>query len=287
MSRSAAIALFFSAVLYPTVAWASPITFQAPLPLADGQVAVGSQGSLVAAPGGPSPENADERMMSIAAVAMSALFPRVTLAVAMPYVDRRVEADSPGGDPVARRARGAGDVTASLAVTAFRRGPILVAPFLSVKTPTGASDERDELGRLPQRLQVGTGAWDAAAGALVSWQLPAVELDAALSYLLRTEAHDFDAGDEIRGELSARRALPGTGRRLVGALESHLIWQAADGGMRAPDTSGGASWYLCPGLQSNLGRHTIDAALEVPVVQPSDQHVALAARLGYRLLLDP
>jgi hypothetical protein len=285
VSRSAAALAFFT-VLFPTVARATPITFHAPLPLEDDQVAVGSQGALVAAPDGPDPENADERVVSIAAVAMSALFPRVTLAVAVPYIDRRIEARGPRGDQIARRARGAGDVTTSLALTAARRGALVFAPFVSVKTPTGTSDEADELGRLPQRLQVGTGAWDAAAGGLVSWQASEVELDAALSYLLRTEAHDFDAGDEIRAELSAHRAVPGAGRRLVGALESHVVWQAPDRGALAPAESGGTSVYLCPGLQANLGRHTIDAAAEVPLVQPSDQHVAIAARLGYRLVLD-
>ena len=285
MPRSATVVALFT-VLFPTVAGATPITFDAPLPLEDGQVAVGSQGSLVAAPDGPAPENADERVLSLSAVAMSALFPRLTLAVAVPWVDRRVEARGPRGDEIARRARGAGDVTTSLALTAFRGGAWALAPFVSVKSPTAASDEVDDLGRLPQRLQVGTGAWDAAAGALVSWQAREVELDGALSYLLRTEAHDFDAGDEMRAELSARRALPGVGRRLVGALEGHLIWQDADRGPLAPAESGGASLYLCPGLQANLGRHTIDAAAEVPLAQPADRHVAIAARLGYRLVLD-
>ena len=273
-------------VLVPTVARATPITFHAPLPLGDGQVAVGSQGSMVAAPDGPAPENADERVLSISAVAMSALLPRLTLAVAVPYLDRRIEARGPRGDQIARRVRGAGDVTASRALPALDRGPLRAAPFVALKTPTGSSDDVDDLGRLPQRLQVGTGAWDAAAGGLVSWQAPEVELDAALSYLLRTEAHDFDAGNEIRAELSARRALPGAGRRLVGALESHLVWQEADRGPLAPAESGGTSLYLCPGLQANLGRHTIDAAAEVPLVQPDDQHVAVGARLGYRLVLD-
>lgn len=285
VSRSAAAAVLF-AVLLPTVAGASPLTFQAPLPLEDGQVAVGSQGSLVASPDGPAPEAADERILSVSAVAMSALFPRVTLAVAVPYIDRRVEARIPGGDEIARRARGAGDVTTSLALTALRRGALLAAPFFALKSPTGSSDEADDLGRLPQRFQVGTGAWDAAAGALVSWRADEVELDGALSYLLRSEAHDFDAGDELRAELSARRALPGAGRLLVGALETHVAWQAADRGPLAPAESGGAIVYLCPGLQANLGPHTIDAAAELPLAQPPDQHVAVAARVGYRIVLD-
>src|SRR6187401_407991 len=70
--RSAASAVLLL-VLFPTVGRAQPITFQAPLPLEEGQVAVASQGFLIEAPDGPSPENADERTMSLAAIAMTAL----------------------------------------------------------------------------------------------------------------------------------------------------------------------------------------------------------------------
>ena len=296
MVRSAAIAAFLL-VLFPTVGRAQPITFQAPLPLEEGQVAVASQGLLSEAPDGPAPENAHERTMSLAAVAMTALAPRITLAVTMPVVDRRVEARSPTGDSIERRARGAGDVTVSLALTALRQptaggGQRIAALYAAVKSPTGSSDDADQLGRLPQRLQLGTGAWDAAGGVMFTSCQPALELDLALSYLLRTEAHDFDAGDEIRGELSARRSLVPWGRgrevrrRLLGVLETRLVWQAADTGALAPMSSGGPTWVLAPGLQTMLGVHTIDAAVELPVVQPVDQHVAVAARLGYRILLD-
>jgi hypothetical protein len=284
-----ALAAALLAVVLPRAANAAPITFQAPSPLDDGQLAVGSQATWVTAPDGPPPEHAHERSLSIAAVAMAAILPRLTAAVAVPFVERRVTAIGPTGEAIERRARGAGDLTASLAFIAVHRpvagGRLLLAPFATLKTPTGSSATADELGPLPQRLQVGTGAWDTAGGLLASWQADALELDAALSYLLRSEAHEFDAGDEVRGEMSVRRALIGERDRLLGVFESRVVWQAPDTGPLAPATSGGASWVVCPGLQATVGSHTIEAAAEVPLRQPADQHVAIAARVGYRITL--
>jgi hypothetical protein len=264
----------------PALARATPITLEAPLVLEAGQVAVATQGSLVWAPDGPAPEGADEQIVGAALAVMVGALPRTTLAATVPFADKRSSIQVPGGEREERHARGIGDATFTAAVAAV---PGAVVPFVGVKAPTGSSDQADSLGRFPQRFQVGTGAWDATAGVLFSRCSPLIDLDAALSYSLGGTAHDFDAGDEVRGELSARRRLAGP---LVGALETRIAWRQADGGALAPAESGGATWTVAPGLQGRLGRHTIEAAVEIPLVQPVDRHVSAVARVGYRVLFE-
>jgi hypothetical protein len=163
--------------------------------------------------------------------------------------------------------------------------------FAGAKAPIGEDDESDPLGRLPQRFQVGTGAWDVVGGAMASWRGSALAADAAVGYAWRGEAHDFDAGDEVRSELSIRRCVApwrcAERLQLVAAAESRVVWQTADAGTRAPADTGGVSWYVAPGVQAVVARdHTFEAAVELPVMQPPDQHVAAVLRLGYRLVID-
>jgi hypothetical protein len=294
-----ALAVAAATGISPPPVAADPVTFSTPPPPVDPRRAtVTASGSLVRAPGGPAPENADETITSAVVTAMVHLANRLTVGVQVPYLDRRVSVDVPGGDQATRQTSGVGDVTALAGLTIKRwrtGGPDVVAVSLigSVKAPTGADDESDALGRLPQRFQVGTGAWDGMIGAAASYCAPPLEADLTVGYLHRTAAHDFDAGDELRGALSVRRCVapwgcfPSAPRRLYGAVETRATWYARDRGRLAPAETGGPRWSVAPALQALLGRSdAIEAALEVPLVQPTDHHIAAIVHLGYRRMFE-
>ena len=270
-----------TALVGPSAA-AAPITFGAPPPLEHGQLAVAGQAALVRAPDGPPPENADETVLAGSVVAMAGVLPRTTLTAAVQYIDKSTQISVPSGGMAERETGGIGDVTAVVLVEALREraggGTVTAVAFAGVKAPLGEDNASDPLGRLPQRLQVGTGAWDVLGGAMAAW---------------RGEANGFDAGDELRGELSVRRCVVPwrcAGDRpfcVIAAAETRTTWQAADAGPLAPAETGGVNWYVAPGVQAVIARdHTFEAAIEVPVTQPVDQHVAAIVRLGYRVVID-
>lgn len=289
-------AVLASALVGPSAA-AAPITFGAPPPVEHGQLGVAGQAALVRAPDGPAPENADETVLAGSVVAMAGVLPRTTLAATVQYIDKSTRISVPSGGMAERETGGIGDVTGVVLVEAFRQrlggGAVSAVGFAGVKAPLGKDDASDPLGRLPQRLQVGTGAWDVLGGAMASWRGEPVAVDAALSYAWRGEANDFDAGDELRGELSVRRCVVPwqcAGDRplcVIAAAETRATWQAADAGPLAPAETGGVNWYVAPGLQAVVARdHTFEAAVEFPLTQPEDQHVAAVVRVGYRLVID-
>jgi hypothetical protein len=179
---------------------------------------------------------------------------------------------------VRRSASGFGDLSTFVRVTALQidrpRETIRLAPFAGLKMPTGATGIADDLGQLPPALQLGTGSWDPFGGLIFTWQKLRWELDLSGSYLVRTKANDFNAGDEARGDASFQYRVvpwgevgPGVPSWLFAVLESNVVWQGHDeiGGVENPD-SGSLNWYLAPGLQWVTLRTVLEAAVQIPVL---------------------
>lgn len=285
------------ALAWGGTALADPVSFHTPLPFEKRIATINAQGMLVRAPDGPAPERANETVASALLMAMFHVSNRFAVSLALPYIDRRSTVDTPAGGEVDREAGGIGDVTVGVAARPYwylNAGTQFgLGVFASVKAPTGSDDASDDHGRLPQRLQVGTGAWDMAAGGTVSWCRAPVEADLSVGYVMRTAANDFNAGDEIHAEVSARRCVaPWNGctittpRRLYVIGESRISRYASDTGRLAPADTGGPSVYVTPGLQGVIGAHALEFVLQTPVVQPDDQHVAAILVLGYRMIID-
>lgn len=262
---------------------AAPITSHIQPPLPAGSIAVVERGSVEIATDGPAPEGADETTLVATTMVSAAPHRRVTLSAMFDYMWRNAELTAPGGARVDRTARGIGDLTLMASSPLEVIAGVIAAPFAGIKVPTGHDDQTDAFGRLPQRLQVGTGAFDVPAGVLAYLTGEPWALYAAMTYTFRSEAHEFDAGDSLRWDVAAQRSLDAAGVDLDVALESHIVWRAADRGTRAPAESGGVSWFLAPAMRGHLDRHALELAVEVPVVQPFDQHVDLVIRAGYRL----
>lgn len=272
-------------------ATAGPLTFEIQPPLEGGEISITERAKLELATDGPAPEEADEITAVLTTMASAAPHDRITLAATIAVMWRGAELSSPAGDRVERTAGGLGDLTiyaASPLRGALGGGALVVAPYAGLKIPTGSDDESDGFGRLPQRLQVGTGAFDLPLGAIASWAHPEIALHTAATYAVRTEANEFDAGDSLRWDFAAHRSIARSGDlELIAALETHALWRFADRGRLAPAESGGLSWYGAPGLLARLGRHAIEGAVEIPFVQPFDTHIDAVVRAGYRLEVGP
>lgn len=179
----------------------------------------------------------------------------------------------------------------SLTVLGFSAGTALAAPItfntalpvgkgefvnreLLVLTRSGDDNESDALGRLPIPLHSGTGSWDGFGGVVATYQTLAFQVDAQASYTAKSEANDFEGGDEARLDGSFQyRLLPrtlgkGTPGFLYGVLEANVIYRDENRSFGSPDrNSGGTSIFLTPGLQYVTKRYILEGSVQLPVSQ--------------------
>jgi len=161
-----------------------------------------------------------------------------------------------------------------------------VLPFL---------DKNLELTTPSGRITRGTsGFWDPLLGAVFTWQKLRWEMDVSGSYQIRTEANDFEAGDEARGEASFQyRVVPrgklgsGVPSYLFAVLETNAVWRGRNrvSGIADPN-SGGFRLYVAPGLQWITTRTVVEAAVQIPVVQRTNGlglREDFVARLSFRV----
>lgn len=264
-------------LLSPALAVAGPITFNTALPVSAGEFILREQVQVLRSTDDPSPMNRDLRVLAVPSVLAYGVTRDLTLFGIVPYLDKTLDSNTAVGRQ-RRRDAGLGDVILISRYTVWSMDRLgetrRLAPFLGLKFPTGDSDERDSLGRLPQPIQLGSGSWDPLLGTIFTWQTFQWEFDTAFQYRFNTTAHDFQFGDEARWDLSFQYRLwppqlaRGVPAFLYGVLESNVIWTDKNeaAGIRDPD-SGGTIWFLAPGLQYVTRRVILEAVVQVPVVQ--------------------
>jgi len=288
------LALSLMIAAFPATASAGPITFSTALPVRTGGVILREQAIWTHAPNGPAPEFATGNVLALPMLLVWGAHTRLTVMANLPFLVKDVAVASPSGGRVHRRTHGFGDTSILLRLNAYQanaRGRTLrIAPFAVLKLPTGTDSEADSIARLPPRMQLGTGSWDPYAGVILTWQTLDFELDMSLSGFYRTAANQFDAGDELRADVSFQyRVLPwgelsgsGVPTFLYAVLEGRAAWLGKDSGSRAATRSGGAVVRVTPGLQLVTVRYVLEAAVEIPVAQPPGTHVIAIPRLSFR-----
>lgn len=253
------------------------ITTNTALPVGKGEGIVRLQSKIIRSTGDPSPMDRDLRVLSFPLVGVYGMTARLTLFGVVPILDKNLEVTTPRGRAT-RNVTGLADVRLFARYTIYqrnRRGQTMrLAPFAGIELPTGTDDATDDLGRLPGPLQLGSGSWDPFVGLVFSWQTFAWQIDASASYKRNPEANDFQFGDEARLDVATKvRLLPrslgsGLPSFVYANVETNLIWQDENEVSRAADAnSGGATWYLAPGLQYVTKRVMLEAAVQLPVVQ--------------------
>ncbi len=183
--------------------------------------------------------------------------------------------DQHGGDG------GLGDISLLARARVFQHHTLAstttVALLAGIKTPSGNTTGRADNGDyLDAHLQLGTGSTDGLFGASLShargrWSVSANMLG-ALKGQGEAGAHDYDYGDSINYDLTARfRVTPTT----LGASAQQLFLscglagevrgQEVEAGSRILD-SGGHVVFVQPGVQLNLGaRWSLEFSAQVPI----------------------
>ncbi len=272
---------FAALLVLSSTAAAGPITSNTALPVHDGELIFRQQVIWLRSTGDPTPMSRDLDVLVAPTVLLYGVDARLMVMGVLPFMYKRIELTTPAGR-VARHTTGFGDLTTVVRYTALaidKPGETFrIAPFAGLKLPTGAQNEGDALGRYPQPFQLGSGSWDPLGGAVFTWQTLRWELDVSGTYQLRTEANDFRAGDEARGDASFQwRLIPwgslgaGVPSYLFGVLETAAAWNGKDkvAGVENPD-SGGVTWYVTPGLQWISERSIVEGAVEIPVVRQTN-----------------
>ena len=279
-------------------ALAGPITFNTALPVPEGAGVFRLQFKYLRSTDDPSASDRELEVFAVPLVVAYGVTQRLALFGIVPVLDKSLDVTTPLGRRT-RSVSGVGDATLLARYTLFQRDKpgqtTRFAPFVGVKAPTGDDDESDDLGPLPQPLQLGSGSWDLLVGATVTWQTLSREVDTSFSYELNGEANDFVFGDEARIDLSYQHRLwprelgEGVPSFLYGVLESNLIWRDRNevSGFEDPD-SGGSTWLLAPGIQYVSKRLVIEAAVQIPVAQDlqgaaleNDFITTLSARVNF------
>lgn len=262
----------------PRSARAAPQTFNSALPVADGEFVLRGQFFHRKASSDPSP--ADRKVEVLGGIAVLGYGVTHDFAVfgVLPYLDKKLGMRTPGGTRTTRGTSGIGDMRFFARYTALQRDApgrtFRIAPFAGVETPTGEDDERDNRGRLPPALQLGSGSWDPFAGVVLTYQSLDFEIDTSASYQLNTEANDFDFGDEARFDASLQLRLwprtlgPGVPAFLYGVFEGNLVHRGKNEASGVRDrSSGGTTLLLAPGLQFVTRRWVLEAIVQLPAFQ--------------------
>jgi hypothetical protein len=111
-------------------------------------------------------------------------------------------------------------------------------------------------------------------GIVITRQTLDWQIDASASYTFNNEANNFEFGDAARLDFSYQhRIMPrklefGLPAFVYTVLESSLAWQDNNKVDGVDDrNSGGASWFLTPGIQYVTKRIVAEAAVQLPVLQ--------------------
>lgn len=243
-----------------------------------GEIIWREQVRLLRATGDPSAMDRDLRVLAVPSVFIRGLTERWTAIVVVPYLDKSMEFSTDDGRRE-RGDRGLGDIRTLIKYRVYtinKPGEShRLGVFGGVEWPSGQNDEKDDLGRLPPPLQLGSGSYDPIFGAVWTTQKFAWELDADLGYKVNTAADDFEFGDELFANVSFQyrawpRTLPDEGvpSFFYAVLELNGISIGRNESKGARDiNSGGATVYLSPGIQWVSVRWVLEATVQFPVVQ--------------------
>lgn len=255
----------------------APITFNTALPVHDGGWVLREQYIYMKADDDPSASRRDMRVAGLLSMLGNGVTRELALFGVAPWLDKRLDMSTTGQD-VTRSAQGLGDIMLMARYTAFEQNApartFRVAPFFGVEAPTGDDEAKDDAGRLPSTVQVGSGSWDAFGGLVLTYQTLGFQVDGQASYRANGEANGFEAGEVFQADgslqhrLYPRRLAGGVPAFLYGVIEANFIHGRKDrvDGAVDPD-SGGTSLFLSPGLQFVTKKWLVEGGAQFPVLQ--------------------
>jgi len=256
---------------------AAPVTFNNALPVAEEEFIWRELFIYRRATDDPGPADRDLEVAGFISVLGYGINSRLAVFGVLPYLDRELDLTQTG-QRITRDSNGIGDLRLFGRYTIYQHNApgrtFRLAPFFGIEAPTGDDNDRDQSGRLPAPLQAGSGSWDPFAGIVASYQTLDYQVDVQAGHTINTEDNDFEFGDEFAFDVSLQYRLwprelgVGVSGFLYGVLEANLLHQAKNeiNGFNDPD-SGGASFFLSPGLQYVTRRWVVETIVQIPVAQ--------------------
>ena len=280
-----------------SVAWAAPNTFNTALPVPQDEY-IWREQLVLRERSADGPMNREVSVRALASILGYGVTSKLAVFGVVPYfLDKKLEVTTPIGR-LERETDGIGDISLFARYTAYQHdftgGTFRIAPFLGVTVPTGDDNARDSSGELPRALQTGDGAWGGFGGVVATYQTLQYQVDAQLLYRENGRHDGFARGNEthLDGSLQYRiwpRSLEGqsgTPGFVYVLLESNLVHrernQIGDG---TDANSGGAQWFLAPGLQYVTRRWIVEGTLQVSVAEnPNGEAIQddSIMRVGFR-----
>lgn len=197
----------------------------------------------------------------------------------VPFLYKAQEVNTPDGGRTDREDAGLGDIRLFVKRRVFRRDQPGATDRLALigglELPTGDTNKRDGLGKLPRPLQLGSGSWDPFVGAVATHQQQRYELSADVLYQFNTKHGNFEFGDEVVHDAGLWvRVWPGelpewgTPSAIHAVLEFNGVFKQKDtvAGDLVGDL-GGYTLYLSPGLQWVGPWWIVEGSLQFPVLQ--------------------
>ncbi len=255
---------------------AAPITFNTALPVAKGAF-INREQVIVKRLKDDGPMNRDLEVTGILSLIGYGMTPKLAVFTAIPYLNKSLDLTIKD-QKFSRSSESIGDVRMFARYTLLqqdeRSKTFRIAGFGGLKAPTGKDNKTDNLGRLPIPMQTGSGAWDSFAGLVMTYQTLDYQIDSQLNFEKNGRANHFQAGNEIRADISFQyRLFPqqmssNTHSFVYGVMEANLINQKKHriSGESDPD-SGGTILYLTPGIQYVTSKYILEAAVQLPAIE--------------------
>ncbi len=178
---------------------AAPINSNVALPVRKGGFVFRSQIRWLRATDDPTSLNREVNVVAIPNVLVYGATPDLALFAIFPYFFRNVESTDPSsGERIDKNDSGIGDLTLLARYTVYARdypsGTARFAPLAGIKLPTG-NDELEPITTDSVDFQLG-------GVSTVTWDFGRHEIDADVIYRIKTEAENFEKGDDLVYDLA-------------------------------------------------------------------------------------
>ncbi|MDV2504070.1 MAG: transporter [bacterium] len=211
----------------------------------------------------------------VPAIGQYQIMPDATIAVLIPYVEKRRKVTS-GGTTSVRSTSGLGDVRVTGKYRFWHKdvpfGVTQAAVFGGLEVPTGSDSERDNVGALlPISLQLGSGSVDPFVGAAVGRTGRTHSLEGGAQYQINTKGEEFELGDEVRYDLTYQYQIfppqiENSQLNLTVELNGKHVEKHELAG-RKLNNSGGDTLFVAPGLQFLINTVIFEGSIQLPIFQ--------------------
>lgn len=251
------------------------ITTNTALQIAEGQTVIRLQGRFLQLqrPG------QDLRIRAIPMVVAHGLSPDFTLFGLIPYQFRSFENNNL---PFSESSSAIGDLRIFARYYLYSKNKtgqmVRLAGLGGLEFPTGPTEIEKGGKVLPRPLQPGGGSWNPFGGLVFTRHTLAWHLDAAATYTKNTTNQNsgLNRGDELLISVSNTYRLIPWKMKMVkgfvfGLIEQNVRWNGKSEirNITQPN-SGSVAWSLLPGLQYIRKKLTIEAGVDLPIVDTAD-----------------